>query len=61
MLYIPILRFILSLNHEEILVMTYHLRVDGRLGAPAERQEMDCIQEIGFTHAILTQQTIHLG
>ena len=48
------------LQHEEVLIMADHLRVDARIGTMAERQVIDRIQQIGLAHAVVAYETIDL-
>ena len=61
MLYVAILTLELPFEHEEILSVANHLRVDGAMGALAEGKEMHGIEKIGFSHTISPQETVHLG
>ena len=55
-----ILILILTLYHEEVLIVGDDLRVDGIVSTLAERQEIHGIEEIRLSHAILPQQAVHL-
>ena len=53
--------FIKALDNKEIGIMTDILGIDRIAGAFAERQEIDCIQQIRLSHAVLSEETVQLG
>ena len=59
--YVSIVVTIVALQHEELLAMGDHLRVDGIEGTPAEREIIDGIKEVGLTHPIMADKTVDLG
>ena len=48
------------LDNEKISRMQNILRVHGIAGTLTERKEIDCIQQVGLTHAILSEKAVEL-
>ena len=49
-----------SLNHKEVRVMPYILRVNGVARALAERKEINGIQQVSLSHSVLSEKGIQL-
>ena len=52
---------VVAIEHKEVLVVHDYLRVDGREGAPTERQVIDSVEKVGLSHAVLPYKTVDFG
>ncbi|MPM46469.1 hypothetical protein SDC9_93170 [bioreactor metagenome] len=55
------LQLVPSLKHANIGVVFDDLTIDWVGVTPAERQVVNGIQQIGFTHAVISHKTVYFG
>ena len=56
---IPIIILVITLKHEESLIVSDDLRVYRIAGTPAKREVVDGIEKVGLTHAVMADKTVN--
>ena len=55
--FVPVFKFVFALDHADIGIVLNDLCIDGIGVAPAKRQVINRIQQIGLTHAVVAHKT----